>query len=72
MHLPSSWGNPDKADDVAAWLSGEAGGNVTGGVGRVRDVDGDNCVGARVIVLEKSTLEGFIVVFLLDITLVVS
>ncbi len=66
MHLPSSWGNPDEAMvDVDDDDGG--GGNVVGGVGRDR-TDGE-VMGVREGILEKSTLEGCLMGFLLGITL---
>jgi hypothetical protein len=34
MHLPNSWGNPDKEGEAEAGLCDGAGGKVVGGVGR--------------------------------------
>jgi len=67
MHLPNSWGNPDKAGEAVAWLNDDAGGKVVGGVGRV--VGGSDGIGIRLVILEKCTLEGFLVVFLLGFML---
>jgi hypothetical protein len=59
MHLPNSFGNPDKAGEAVAWLSDNVGGTVVGGVGRVKDEDDGNGVRTQLVILEKSTLEGF-------------
>jgi hypothetical protein len=32
MHLPNSWGNPERTGKVAAWLRDEAGENVAHGI----------------------------------------
>jgi hypothetical protein len=59
MHLPNSFGNPDKAGEAVEWLSDNVGGTVVGGVGRVKDEEDGNDVGTQLVILEKSTLEGF-------------
>jgi hypothetical protein len=69
MHLPNSFGNPDKAGEAGAWLSDNVGGTVIGGDGRAKGEGAGKGVKTRLVILEKSTLEGFLVVFLLGITL---
>ena len=59
MHLPNSFGNPDKAGEAVAWLSDNVGGTVVGGVGRAKDEEDGNGVRTQAVTLEKSTLEGF-------------
>jgi hypothetical protein len=42
MHLPNSWGNPDKGSEAAAWLCDAAGGIAVDGVGREKDEEDGN------------------------------